>query len=61
VVKNGVRYSAMGAIPDSPDETPVDIAANNRAIWQMVTFIDHMRDLPPGVDHEWKHPTPKHR
>jgi mono/diheme cytochrome c family protein len=40
IVKNGVRYSGMGAWDgEIPDEK----------IWQVVTFLSRLRNLPPEV------------
>jgi mono/diheme cytochrome c family protein len=45
VVRNGVRYSGMGAWKDlmSEEET-----------WKVVTFLSNLRSLPPGVKSEWE-------
>jgi mono/diheme cytochrome c family protein len=58
VVRNGIRYSGMGANPPPVGATPAQIATGNLHVWELVTFIDHMRDLPPAVEAEWKHPKP---
>jgi mono/diheme cytochrome c family protein len=45
VVKQGVRYTGMaawdGIIPDSD-------------IWKVVTFLTHVKTLPPAVAAEWR-------
>jgi mono/diheme cytochrome c family protein len=49
-VKQGIRYSGMGAWKDllTDDE-----------IWRVVTFVGRMRSLPPAVEDAWKaKPTP---
>ncbi len=44
IVKNGVRYSGMGAWDgEIPDEK----------IWQVVTFLSRLRNLPPEVQTDW--------
>jgi len=44
IVKNGVRYSGMGAWRgEIPDEK----------IWQVVTFLSRLRNLPPDVQTDW--------
>jgi thiosulfate dehydrogenase len=45
VVKNGIRYSGMGAW----DEMLSDIQ-----IWQVVTFLTNLKALPEPVAAEWK-------
>lgn len=44
VVKNGVRYSGMGAWGG---------LASDETIWQVATFLSHMKNLPPDVSAEW--------
>jgi mono/diheme cytochrome c family protein len=50
IVKHGVRYSAMGGwdglLPD-------------QKIWNIVTFLSHIRNLPPDVEAEWRGQTVK--
>jgi thiosulfate dehydrogenase len=47
IVKNGVRYSGMGAWDKQiPDED----------IWKVVTFLTHLRSLPPQVQRRWQTP-----
>ena len=47
VVKNGIRYSGMGAWGGMmPDEN----------IWRVVSFVNRIKTLPPAVDQRWKHP-----
>jgi mono/diheme cytochrome c family protein len=45
VVRNGVRYSGMGAWRDlmSEEET-----------WKVVAFLNNMHSLPPAVKSEWE-------
>ena len=45
VVRNGVRYSGMGAWKDlmSEDET-----------WKVVMFLSNIHSLPPAVKSEWE-------
>ena len=44
IVKHGVRYSGMAAWDgEIPDEK----------IWQMVTFLSRLRNLPPDVEADW--------
>lgn len=44
-VKHGIRYSGMGAWKVLlPDED----------IWRVVSFVSHVRALPPSVDAVWK-------
>lgn len=45
IVKNGIRYTAMPAW---------DKSLKDQEIWQVVTFLSHMRNLPPDVVKEWK-------
>ena len=45
VVKNGIRYSGMGAW----DEMLSDVQ-----IWQVVTFLSNLKALPEPVAAEWK-------
>jgi mono/diheme cytochrome c family protein len=47
IVKNGVRYSGMRAWRH---------LASDREIWQAVTFLSRLRDLPPAVASEWRKP-----
>jgi mono/diheme cytochrome c family protein len=56
--RHGIRYTGMAANPAPPGSTPAQIASGDFHVWEIVTFIDHMRDLPPAVDAEWKHPKP---
>jgi len=44
IVKNGIRYSGMGAWNgELPEEK----------IWTVVTFLANLRALPPDVEKEW--------
>jgi len=44
IVKNGIRYSGMGAWDGQiPDEK----------IWQVATFLNHLNNLPADVQAEW--------
>ena len=47
VVKNGIRYSGMGAWGSllSDDE-----------IWRVVTFLSRLNSLPPRVETVWRNP-----
>src|ERR1700704_4330499 len=45
VVKNGVRYSGMGAW---------DGMLSDVQIWQVVTFLSNLKSLPEPVAAEWK-------
>ena len=56
VVMNGIRYCGMGANPSPTGSTAAAVATGDQHVWRLVTFIDHMSDLPPAVDAEWKHP-----
>lgn len=44
IVKHGVRYSAMSGNAQMGDPK----------IWNVVTFLSHIRNLPPDVDAEWR-------
>jgi thiosulfate dehydrogenase len=44
IVKNGVRYSGMGAW---------DGEVSDEKIWQVVTFLSRLRSLPPEVQADW--------
>jgi mono/diheme cytochrome c family protein len=44
IVKNGVRYSGMGAWGG---------LASDEKIWELTTFLSHLRNLPPDVRAEW--------
>jgi mono/diheme cytochrome c family protein len=47
IVKHGVRYSGMAAWQgEIPDEK----------IWQVVTFLSRLRNLPPDVEADWTQP-----
>jgi mono/diheme cytochrome c family protein len=45
VVKNGVRYSGMGAW---------EKLMSDDDIWRVVGFLSRIRSLPPAVDAAWK-------
>lgn len=46
IVKNGIRYTGMGAWSgEMPDDK----------IWQVVTFLSRMGNLPPELQAEWTH------
>ena len=47
VVKNGIRYSGMGAWGD---------LVSDREIWQVVSFLSRLDRLPPAVAAEWTAP-----
>ena len=45
IVKHGVRYTGMGAWEgEMSDEN----------IWMVVTFLNHLPNLPPEVQAEWR-------
>jgi hypothetical protein len=45
VLTHGVRYSGMGAWADlMPPEDR----------WKVITFLSHLKDLPPDVASEWR-------
>jgi mono/diheme cytochrome c family protein len=45
VVKNGIRYSGMGAWNGMLSEDDV---------WKVVTFLSNLRSLTPSVDEAWR-------
>jgi mono/diheme cytochrome c family protein len=45
IVKHGIRYTGMGAW---------EKLASDREIWQVVTFLSHLRSLPANVETEWR-------
>jgi mono/diheme cytochrome c family protein len=45
VVKNGIRYTGMGAW---------DGMLSDVEIWQVVTFLNNLKSLPEPVAAEWK-------
>jgi mono/diheme cytochrome c family protein len=47
IVKFGIRYSGMGGWGK---------LASDKQIWQTVTFLAHLRSLPPEVEAEWRKP-----
>ena len=47
VVKNGVRYSGMGAWRN---------LMNDADIWRVASFVSRMRSLPPSVEERWNKP-----
>jgi mono/diheme cytochrome c family protein len=47
IILHGVRWTGMPAWENTLDE---------RTIWTVVTFLDHMNKLPPSVEEEWKKP-----
>jgi mono/diheme cytochrome c family protein len=44
IVKHGIRYSGMGAWEGE---------ASEEKMWQVVTFLSQLRQLPPEVQAEW--------
>lgn len=44
IVKHGVRYTGMGAWDGVPDGD----------IWKAVTFLSHLKNLPPDVEAQWR-------
>ena len=47
IVKHGVRYSGMGGVGDEMADVK---------IWNVVTFLSHIKSLPPDVESEWRGP-----
>lgn len=45
IVKHGVRYTGMGAW---------DSLTSDDNIWKTVTFLSHLKDLPPDVEAAWR-------
>lgn len=45
IVKRGVRYTGMGAWEGE---------LSDENIWTVVTFLSHLKDLPPDVQGEWR-------
>jgi mono/diheme cytochrome c family protein len=45
VVRDGIRYSGMGAWKDLISETDT---------WKVVLFLSNMKSLPPTVRSEWE-------
>lgn len=45
IIKHGIRWTAMPAWGRT---------LNDIQIWQLVTFLKHMRDLPPSLDRLWR-------
>jgi len=45
IVKHGVRYTGMGAW---------DALTSDDNIWKTVTFLSHLKDLPPDVEVAWR-------
>ena len=45
VIKNGVRYTGMAAW---------DQLLPDHDVWTIVTFLSHLRDLPPDVAADWR-------
>jgi len=48
IVKHGIRYSGMGAWEGE---------VSQEKMWQVVTFLTHLRQLPPEVQAEWIQPS----
>ena len=46
-IKEGVRYSGMGAWEGN---------LSDEEMWQAANFISRMHDLPPAVDQAWRNP-----
>lgn len=44
IVKHGVRYSAMSGNAQMGDQK----------IWNVATFLSHIKNLPPDVEAEWR-------
>ena len=54
IVRNGVRYSGMSAWAGQWGK---DAAGNDKSdpnIWRAVTFLSHLRNLPPAVEAQWR-------
>jgi mono/diheme cytochrome c family protein len=49
IVKHGVRYSGMGAW---------NTLAADDDIWRVVTFVAHLKNLPPDVEAQWRRVQP---
>ena len=47
IVKHGIRYTGMGAWEGEVKEDK---------LWQVVTFLSHVRQLPSEVQAEWSQP-----
>ena len=45
VIKQGIRYSGMGAW---------DGMMSEEEIWKVATFLEHIGSLPPEVEANWK-------
>ena len=49
IVKNGIRYTAMGGFDqEMPDND----------IWSVAVFLSRLTSLPAEVEKEWKNPPP---
>lgn len=48
-VRDGVRYSGMGAWQGMLSE---------REMWEVANFVSRAHRLPPAVDHQWRNPKP---
>ena len=46
-IKDGIRYSGMGAW---------DGMMSDEEIWKVATFLEHIGSLPPEVEVNWKAP-----
>jgi mono/diheme cytochrome c family protein len=57
IVKGGIRYTGMFAWGGqfAPDVSGKDVS--DEKIWTLVTFLTHLRSLPPAVDAEWRKKT----
>lgn len=52
IVKHGVRYSGMGAWEN---------LTSDGDIWKVVTFLSHLKTLPPDVEAAWRGRLPASR
>lgn len=48
-IRDGIRYSGMGASGG---------LVADRRLWQVATFLHQLNSLPAGVDSLWRHPRP---
>jgi mono/diheme cytochrome c family protein len=53
IIKGGVRYSGMFAWEGQFGKDPSGKDISDEKIWTAVTFLTHLKSLPPAVDAEW--------
>jgi thiosulfate dehydrogenase len=53
LVKGGIRYSGMFAWGGQFGKDASGRDVSDDRIWTVVTFLTHLRSLPPAVDVEW--------